>query len=425
MKNTEFVVVGGGIAGLTAAYELHQAGHGVELLEAAPGVGGVIASRHVNGFELDLGPNSLVMTPAMASRVGALGLQPLDAAAVAKNRYLVKDRVLHALSPHPLKLLKSSYLSGGAKWRIFTEQFRKRGNPTGESVGAFFTRRFGREVSQALADPVFSGIYAGDIDQLSLELVLPVVARWERDYGSVMKGLMKEKEVMKGGRRIVSFAGGLQSLTDALAASLTGHLHTNARVDGVDRVDGKYVVRYPGGEIAADKLVWTAPPGMLVPGGLSYSSVRTVHVTVPADALDLPEGFGFLVPDREGLSLMGCIFNSAIFPSKAPSGAALLTLMLGGAHHAAELRQDPDALQAKALEELKQILNVKGEARVLHAHTWTDAIPQKNIGYTRLMEDWKAYEQARPGFRFAGNAISGVSVGDSMEYAAKVVHSMI
>src|SRR5215469_15667850 len=101
MINTEFVVVGGGIAGLTAAYELIQAGHTVELLEASPHVGGVIASQNVDGFELDLGPNSLVMTPALEKRVAALGLQTLEAAAVAKNRYLVKNRMLHALSPHP------------------------------------------------------------------------------------------------------------------------------------------------------------------------------------------------------------------------------------------------------------------------------------------------------------------------------------
>lgn len=418
--HTEFIVIGGGVAGLTAAYELQRAGRSVELLEASPYTGGVIASRNIDGFELDLGPNSLVMTPALETRVAALGLQTLEAAAAAKNRYLVKDRVLHALSPHPMKLMKSPYLSGGAKWRIFTEQFRRRGNAGSESVGAFFSRRFGHEIAAAVVDPIFSGIYAGDIDQLSLEQILPVVARWERDYGSVMKGLMKEKEVMKGGRRIVSFAGGLQRLTDALAAPLTGHLHTDVRVTGVDVSGGKLVVRHTGGESVADKVIWTAPPG-----GATYSSVRTVHVTVASDALDLPEGFGFLVPSREGLSLMGCIFNSAIFPSKAPAGTTLMTLMLGGAHRAAEVREHPEALQAGALEELREILHIRGDIRVLHAQTWMDAIPQKNIGYARLMDDWKAYEQARPGFRFAGNAISGVSVGDTMEYAAKVVHSMI
>src|ERR1700744_1643335 len=94
--NTEYVVVGGGVAGLTAAYELRQAGRTVELLEASPRVGGVIASLDIDGFGLDLGPNSLVLTPALEARVAALGLTTLEAAAVAKNRYLVKDRVLQA-----------------------------------------------------------------------------------------------------------------------------------------------------------------------------------------------------------------------------------------------------------------------------------------------------------------------------------------
>jgi oxygen-dependent protoporphyrinogen oxidase len=424
---TEYVVVGGGAAGLTAAYELHKAGRQVVLLESGPRVGGVIASKTVDGFELDLGPNSVVCTPALQERLEALGLGPdlLEASAASKNRYLVKDRTLFALSPHPAKLLKSPYLSWGAKSRIFTERFRGKRAGGEESVGAFFARRFGKEIKEAIVDPIFSGIYAGDIDRLSLDQVLPVAGRWEKKYGSVMKGLVVEKEALKSGRKIISLKGGLQRITDALAAPLAGNIHTGVRVSDIRREGGRFRVVHTGGTVDADRVIYTAPPGVLTGIPLHYASVRTLHVTVPSYALDLPPGFGFLVPSREGLALMGCIFTSSIFPSKAPPGQTLLTMMIGGVHHDGDIRDRSEELEYRAKNDLLHILHIRGDLHVLHGQTWTEAIPQKNIGHAQVLETLKAYEEAHPGFYFAGNAVSGVSIGDTMEYAAKVVHSIV
>lgn len=437
--NTEFVVIGGGAAGLTAAYDLQQAGRSVELLEASPRTGGVIASKQVEGFDLDLGPNSLLLTPSLGDRIRSLGLDVLEAASVSKNRYLVRDKTLHALSPHPLKLMKSPYLSWAAKGRILTERFRPRGGGEEEqSVGAFFSRRFGNEISAAVVDPIFSGIYAGDIDRLSLDHVLPVAGRWEREYGSVIRGLMKQKDALKGGRTIINLKGGLQSLMDALATPLGAHVHTNATVTGIRRDGGRFVVTHTRGVVEADHVVYAAPLGAsgLAASGpdgatvldgippVEYTSVRTLHVTVPQEALELPPGFGFLVPSRECLALMGCIFTSSIFPAKAPAGAVLLTVMMGGAHKGTELLERPGTLEAAALADLRDILRIRGDLRVLHGHTWMGAIPQKNLGHARVLEALESYERAHPGFRFAGSAVSGISVGDTMEYAAKVVHSM-
>jgi oxygen-dependent protoporphyrinogen oxidase len=423
--NTGFVVIGGGIAGLTAAYDLHRAGREVVLLEGSSRTGGVIYSKRVDGFELDLGPNSLLVTPALQERITSLGLDVIEAAPVSKNRYLVKDRTLHALSPHPLKLMQSPYLSWAAKGRLLTERFVGAKAEGEESVGAFFSRRFGKEITEAAVDPIFSGIYAGDIHRLSLDQILPAAARWEREYGSVTKGLLKEKGALKGGRRIINFRGGLQSLTDALALSLGERVRTNAWVTEVRPVGGRFRVTHTEGVIEADRVLYTAnPSGFDGVPPIAYASVRTLHVAVPREALDIPPGFGFLVPSRENLALMGCIFTSAIFPSKAPEGQALLTVMMGGAHRARELRDRPGELETAALADLKDVLHIDGDLRILHSHTWTAAIPQKNLGYSRVLGALEAYEEAHPGFRFAGNAVSGVSVGDTMEYASKVVHSM-
>ena len=439
---TQVAIIGGGLSGLTAAYQLRKGGKQVQVLELSDRAGGVIRSERVDGFDLDLGPNSLVVNPFLEEWIRELHLEPfqLDAAAVSKNRYLVRDKVLHALSPHPVKLLQSPYLSWTAKGRILTERFRPRGTSPEESVSAFFTRRLGREISEYIADPVFSGIYAGDIDRLSLNEVLPVLAQWEKQFGSLTKGAFKQKGALKGRGRIVNFSGGLQRLTDALAAPLGGALQLNASIKEIQSTGEGYSIGYVqngvGNVLEASALIYTAPaytlPGLswfsdiaAITGTIQYAPIRTVHVAVNSGALQLPEGFGFLVPSREGLSLLGCIFTSAIFPSKAPEGSTLLTLMLGGAHRADDLLQHPDKLQERALEELSQILHIHSGLKVLHGQTWPRAIPQKNVGYGLVQQSLEAFEKTHPHFYFAGNTVSRVSVGDTMQYAAEIASRLL
>jgi oxygen-dependent protoporphyrinogen oxidase len=444
-KSSSALVIGGGIAGLMAAYTFYKSGIQVQVLEAETRVGGVIQTVRKDGFELDLGPNSLVLTPFLKDLISELGLGDVlvEAALVAKNRYLVKRRMLHALSPHPLKLLQSPYLSWGAKFRILTERIRPAAaSDAEESILQFVTRRFGGEVAQALADPIFSGIYAGDIGQLSIAQVMPLLPKWEKEFGSITKGILNQKEAMKGSRKIVNFRGGLGTLTQALASPLEGHIHKDVSVNSIVRTDtGGYRVGYVSQDglsqsTEAQILVYAAP--LYATNSLDffsklsgsaarvhYSPVRTLHVAIPKDQATIPEGFGFLVPTREEMGLLGCIFSSSIFPDKAPEGWALLTLMLGGAHQADMLRADHTSLDQMALVDLKEILHISGSPRILLGTTWPKAIPQKNLGYEQVLQAMKAFEAAHPGFRFAGNAVGGVSVGDTMEYAAKVVHSMI
>lgn len=450
IEKTDVVVIGGGLAGLTAAYQLNKKGIGVRVLESSSRTGGVVSSTTVDGFELDLGPNSLVLTPALEAWIKELNLDAvrLDAEASSRSRFLVRDKTLFALSPHPLKLLKSPYLSWGAKGRILTERFRGRGTGASdepdasafgetddESVASFMTRRFGKEVSEAIADPIFSGIYAGDISRLSVNEALPRLAQWEREYGSLTKGVLREKKAMKGGRHIINFAGGLERLTKALAAPQEDAIYTRARVEQIDSGPQGYRVVYRRDEeaqILESKYLIYAAPAYSLPSipwfdelretasAISYAPVRTLHLAVRRDGLDLPDGFGFLAPSREHLSVLGCIFTSSIFPSKAPDGFALLTLMLGGAHRADDLLKDGDKLQETALKELKEILHIQSPVRVLHEQTWAKAIPQKNRGYGRIKQAFAAFEKTQPGCFLAGNAVSGVSVGDTMEYAARI-----
>lgn len=472
------IIIGAGLAGLTAAYQLQKKGVEVRVLESAPVVGGVIRSLSVDGFELDLGPNSLVLTPSLEKWMIELGLDAfrLDASAAGKHRFLVKDKTLHALSPHPVKLLKSPYLSWGAKVGILTERFRAAGVPAAsaagvrvapaagasaasvageETVAAFFTRRFGKEVTAAIADPIFSGIYAGDIHQLSIREVMPKMVAWEKEYGSLTKAALKNKAAMKGGRAIVSFTGGLGRLTDALAAPLGERVRTGVRVteittsqDDLTSHDEPAAQVSPGAgysvtyfqdgterTLSAPYLIYTAPlhtlasipwfaPVKQASEAVVYAPVRTLHLAVSKDGLDLPPAFGFLAPSREHLSILGCIFTSAIFPSKAPEGYALLTVMLGGAHQGADLLRDEDGFQAAAIRDLKEILHISSDIRVLHGETWTKAIPQKNIGYGEIKESLLVFQGAHPGFFFGGNGVSGVSVGDTMDYAADLIQAI-
>lgn len=431
MNTQPVVIAGAGIAGLTIAYELQQQGIPYVVMEAGHVSGGMMRSLYVDGYELDAGPNTIAATPATIAYFRALGLEEdlMEASAVSKNRFLVRDNKLHAVSPHPLKIIKSKYISGGAKWRLFTEQFRSKALKISDvSVAAFVKRRFGQEIADYLFDPVLAGIYAGDPDKLSVQEVLPMLPKWEQEYGSVTKGLMKNKEMM-GGRKIVAFKTGNVRLTERLTSALNTPVRFNCAITGIARGADDYIVQYTeNGQTAmfnASRIILTTPAhitaqligtldektaGMLK--NIHYPHMGALHLGFGEEALSkAPEGFGFLVPHVENKHFLGAICNTAIFPSRSPKGKVLYTVFMGGArqeHYFHEL--DIEQWQQLVVQELMGILGLQTPPEMQHFSEWEKAIPQFNVGYGAIRGQIAAFEQRFPGIRLGGNYVSGVAV---------------
>ncbi|SFD04211.1 oxygen-dependent protoporphyrinogen oxidase [Chitinophaga sp. CF118] len=445
MKTQPVIIVGAGLSGLSIAYELQKKGIPYQLLESAPQVGGVIKSFHINGYELDAGPNSIGATPETMAFIEELGLQDalMEATAASKNRFLVRNDQLHAVSPHPLKILRSKYVSGGAKWRLFTERFRKARKDGGEeSVSSFVNRRFGHEIGEYLFEPVLSGIYAGNPDNLSIQEVLPMLPRWEKEYGSVTAGLMKNMKAM-GGRKIVAFKGGNIVLAERLLSLLTGPVHLNSTITGITKGATDYIVQYEeNGHTAmlnADRIIFTTPayitgaaiatldaPLAAELNNIHYPHMGVLHLGFGAEALSkVPAGFGFLVPHAAKKHFLGAICNSAIFPSRAPEGKALFTIFTGGARKEHLFEQlGAEKLQKEIISEFMSLLGLETLPELQHFSEWKRAIPQLNVGHVQIRQHIKAFEQRNTGIQLAGSYVTAVAVPAIIQAAKGIADKM-
>ncbi|SEW54564.1 protoporphyrinogen oxidase [Chitinophaga arvensicola] len=445
MSDQPVLIIGAGLSGLSIAYELQKLQVPYQVLEVSDHSGGVMKSIRENGFELDAGANTIAASPELLQYFQELGLENeiLQASAASKNRFLVRRKQLHAVSPHPFKIMGSPYLSRSSKWRLFTERFRK-ALPAAEeeSVTTFVTRRFNKEIAEYVFDPVLSGIYAGNPDLMSVGEVLPALPRWEREYGSVTKGLMKDKGAM-GGRKIISFKGGNQQLTNRLQQLLTTPVRFNCKVTGITASNGNYIVSVIENGLSerftASKVILTSPAyctaeiittldtataAML--NNIHYPRMGVLHLGFDAAALPQPlDGFGFLVPNAEKMHFLGAICNSAIFPEKAPAGKILFTVFVGGARQERLFDEmSEETLQQQVVSEVRSLLNLSAPPVMQRFSTWPKAIPQLNVGHIRLRSAVADFEKKYPGIHISGNYLQGVAIPALLQHAATLAASL-
>src|SRR5580700_1377795 len=258
-------IIGGGIAGLAAAYELEKARAASSLVEyalfeARPQLGGSLASEIVQGAVLERGPDSfLTEKPAAAELCRELGLgaELLPSNDAARKTYIVVRNRLVAL-PDGLMFLVPTKLVPTALTRLFSLRTKvrmglellipPRSSHGDESVAALVERHFGQEAVDRLADPLLSGIYGGDATQLSAQTVLPRLVEMEAKYGSLTRGMLAahrkmwahaktSPETPNGGAAIfTALRGGMGTLVDAITARLDGgSVRTATPVSGIEK----------------------------------------------------------------------------------------------------------------------------------------------------------------------------------------------
>ncbi|MEY2341260.1 protoporphyrinogen oxidase [Acidithiobacillus sp. IBUN Pt1247-S3] len=421
MKSLPYLIVGAGITGLSLALSLQEQGKEFLLLEARDQAGGNIRSHSEEGFTYDLGPNTLlVRDPLVAELLHNLSLAGIAANPIARRRFVLnRQNRLVALGPGAL--LGGKLLSLRARLHLLGEPFRARAHSE-ESVATFVRRRLGSEVLDWMVDPFVSGVFAGDPERLSLSASLPRLAQMEQEHGSLMlAGLRRKRPAVKS--RLLSFPGGMQALPRACAAKLGDKLRCNSAVTAIAPTANGWQVESTTGTWETQKLILCLPTdaiARILPSAaqllrdrlaaIEYPSVATLalgfhrrHVQHPLD------GFGVLIPRRLGISTLGALFSSTLFPNRAPEGQVLLTIFLGGAR---EPLSGEEALVPQALHDLSPILGIEGEPSFQRVQIWSRAIPQYNLGHAQrinaidnALRDW-------PGLSLLGNWRGGVALGD-------------
>src|SRR4051794_2012776 len=236
MPAAPIAIIGGGMSGLAAAYELARRGVPFVLLEAATSLGGVVKTERVNGFTIDAGPDALMtQKPAAIELCRELGIGHRLRPQADRGTFLVRGGVLRALPEasvfgiptdwRPFVTTRAFSLRG--KLRMAAEYFLPARPAAGdESIASFMRRRFGGEAVEYLADPLLAGIHGGDAQRLSMQALFPRFLDIERRHGSLIRGFRSAATGRTGPPPppFVAPLGGLPEMVDALIAPLPAAL---------------------------------------------------------------------------------------------------------------------------------------------------------------------------------------------------------
>lgn len=441
------LVVGAGISGLVCAYALRKAGIDAQLVEASSRPGGVIRSERRDGFLLELGPQSFSGTAPLLELCRDLGVEgQLVQAPRHAARYVLVDGALRQVPLSPPAFFASSLFSAGTKWSVLRDLFGTSQPPErDESVAAFVRRKFSAELLEKLVGPFVSGIYAGDPEQLSLRGAFPQLHAAEKSTGSIVRGMIRAARAKKGPRgrpALLSFLESNETLIHALAARLGSGLRCGAKVIGIrpgaGGVADKFEVRVSagGGEeiIEAGQLILATPANVsakllnnvdvsfeIALGGIVYAPVGIVSLGFRrSDVGHTLEGFGFLVPRSTSLSILGSVWNSSLFPGRAPDGHVLLTSFVGGTTNPQAVTRSSPELISLVYQAIAPVLHLRQAPIFSNVEIYERAIPQYHLGYMDRVTTLERLLLKYPGLRLTGNYLRGPAISACVEQSLSV-----
>lgn len=462
-------ILGGGIAGLSAAWALEKArraGQPVDfrLYEAAGRLGGVINSETIDGCVIEGGPDSfLTEKPAAAALCRELGIadQLLGSNDAERKTYILVGKRLIPLPDGlmfmvPTKLLPTALtplFSWSTKLRMAREYvFPPAPSTEDESVAAMTRRHFGQETVDRLVSPLLSGVYGGDATQLSVRAVLPRMVEMEQKHGSLSRAMLASRKRMaeaakQSGRKpgpppslFTTLRGGMRLMVDAIAAQLPpGTVHLSTTIESLAQDSAGWTLQTAFGHERFDAVILALPAwvagGLLrsvdrtlgdALSGVPYSSSITVNFGYNLDQLTmLPPGFGYLVPAIEKRRMLACTFVHAKFAGRIPPGKGMLRCFLGGAGNDQLLDESDAAITEIALGELADVLGLHAAPSFVRIHRWRQAMAQYGVGHLERMQQVRARLQALPGLALAGNAYQGIGVPDCIRTGQEAAETVL
>lgn len=460
----DLVIVGGGISGLSTAWYATQRfpQARIAVLEAADRWGGKIVTHRLplgDGlFVIEGGPDTFLATkPWAVNLCRELGLEGRlhSTNPHRHNTYVLKKGCLYPL-PDGLammipsdvpSILRSRLISWPGKLRMGLDFLLPPQNGhEDESLGHFISRRLGREAYEALIEPLMSGIYAGDGDRLSLQATFPYLRDLEQRYGSLVRGALNMRRKMPhtpGSRSaFLTPTTGLSEIVEALVAQLDGRgvdLRLRVEVKGIEREGEGYCIRGSDGTTLQAAALILATPAFVTArlisgldpelsatiGSIVYASTATVSLAYPEGALLRPlDGYGYVIPRREGRRALACTWTSTKFPHRAPKGYVLLRVFIGRAGEEA-LPSAEETLLEIAREEVRLTLGITAAPIFSRVFRWEQAMPQYNLGHPQIMARVQERLQEHPRLALAGNAYYGIGLPDCIHSGEMAVEKIL
>ncbi len=444
------IIVGGGISGLSTAYYLAKGGVPSTILESRPRLGGVIQTERVEGCTIEGGPDSfLSVKPAALELIRELGLadQVIGSNDHLRVTYIRKrgrllpmpDGLMLMVPTKILPLLGTRLLSTRTKLRMGFELLRHPApKPGDESVGEFIEEHYGREAVDYLAEPLLSGIYGGNPDELSVGSVLGRFVELSNRYGSLTRGVLAERA--KAPRRhgpppplFQTLRGGLGQMVDAISAAIhEATLVRRVRAEAAERAGSGFRIRAGGDWLEADRVVLACeahsasallagldPRAAELLGAVPYTSSMTVALGFnAADVRQPPDGFGFLVPKKERQSLVACTWIGTKFPYRVPEGKIVARCFFSSG-------EEESAATASAERELLEIAGIRAQPVFARAFGWPRSMAQYTVGHAARVAEVQARAAAIAGLYLAGNAYEGIGVPDCIRLGRRAAEAIL
>ncbi len=459
------VIVGGGISGLSAAFVLLEHARSKEaplqctVVEGQDYFGGKIVTNRRDGVITEGGPDSFLTTkPAALALCEKLGLssqlintnqEHAQTFTYSKGRLRQFPQGLISMVPTQVgPLFHSGVLSWagivrmGADWLIP----RRARTTDEETLAEFFSRRLGSEAFNRLIEPLVSGIYAGDANELSVDATFPHLVELERKHGSLIKGalaMQRARPSRKPDAKVRTLFTTLRGGLGDLIASLTGRLSdagvslrrgTNVRevralgsqgapsyrleLEGGDRLEADAVILATPAYVSASFLRPFDDAVSTLLTQIPYASTMTISMVFSLPEVNhLIRGYGFVVPRVENRSLIAATWSSMKWAERAPEGQCLVRCYLGGRGREHLLDLDDAELTGRACRELETIAGIQSPPLRVDVYRWPQAMPQYTRGHRERVRHIRERIARQPGLYVTGAAYDGIGIPDCIRDA--------
>jgi oxygen-dependent protoporphyrinogen oxidase len=435
---SRIIIIGGGITGLTAAWELQQHGIDYILLEGSNRLGGKIVTERTDGFIIEAGADSFLTQKPWAwqlCRDIGLGDRLIPTNEIQRNVYIYHNEQLQ-LFPRGMRLivpvdpdglLESALLTEEGKHRMLAEvDIPARAETGDESLATFVERRFGHEALQIFGESLLSGIHVANPANLSIAAAFPNYVQLEHNYGSVTRGMREApaqpRDPDAPSTAFVSLRNGMYELIEGLQAKLTGDVRIGQSVTQIDPDSTLHLST--GEKLQGDALIITTPAQTtrqiiassfsalakaMMP--LKTASSGTVSLGYRREDVEHPlDGTGFVIPHSEGTRILACTWNSTKLAGRAPDGYVLMRVFVGGYEREQDVALSDEELVALARNDLKKIMNIDAEPVISRVFRWREANPQYEVGHLDRMAQISAL--CPPWLTLAGSPYNGIGIPD-------------
>ena len=451
--NSKVVIIGAGLTGLVTAHYLIKSGISVTVVEKANRPDGVIQSIKEQGFTIEAGPNTGVIShPEITELFEDLvdSCKIAIANPLAKKQLIWKEGKWHALPSGLIEGISTPLFTFGDKLRILGEPFRKKRTNPDKSVAGLVLHRLGKSFLDYAVDPFISGIYAGYPGTMVTRFTPLKLYNPEHEYDSFLGGEIKKGSEPKDGRLkkatrdVFSTEGGLQNLIDALVKSIgegnilldcqnvvvepeqKGFLISLVKDGETMNLKAERVVSTVGGKQIEALLPFIEKGYLHAIGKLEYAKVVQVAMGYNQWKGMNINAFGGLVPTIENRRILGILFPSSIFKGRAPKDGALLSIFLGGIKNGEYFNLNDEEIKILVDEEVGEMLQVKGiKPDLLKIFRYQHAIPQYTATSEQRLNAIEFIQHVYPGLVLAGNINDGIGMGDRIKQARGVAEKII